>query len=450
MRFSFENLGVLPKGEIELADLTVLCGANNTGKTYITYALYGFLKNWRNLTKIPSLEWNKLNNNLYEIDLEKQLFPKIQSILDEATKDYQKNLLHTVFGTFVERFSTTHLSFNIDNLDIVIKSLHHIELQRNESHLVGLKKQENSPILQFDFSSTKEQPNINAIYNQLAIKYICFAPFFPYPFIISTERTGAIAFQNDLNLGKSRLLELLNQGKQIDYHAQAQPIRDNIDFINSLSIFEKETSPLLMEYPDLLIQFKDIIGGDYRLNNGVLHFQPNKNTELRMNESSSVVRALVILGYYLKHLAKKGDLLMIDEPELNLHPANQRKLARLLVRLVNLGIKVFVTTHSDYIVKEFNTMIMLNNGSNRLQKIREKWHYTDDERLAIEKVKLYILREELISAGRGKKKRPICTVTPAKITPTFGIEVPTFDNTIDEMNAIQDEIYYSHQLDGNK
>ena len=78
-----------------------------------------------------------------------------------------------------------------------------------------------------------------------------------------------------------------------------------------------------------------------------------------MGESSSAVRSLLDIGFYLEHIAKKGDLLIIDEPELNLHPENQRCIARLLAKLVNYGIKVFITTHSDYIVKELNTLIML-------------------------------------------------------------------------------------------
>ena len=50
MKFHFENLGLLDKAELELADLTIICGENNTGKTYATYAIYGFLRSWR---KIP-------------------------------------------------------------------------------------------------------------------------------------------------------------------------------------------------------------------------------------------------------------------------------------------------------------------------------------------------------------------------------------------------------------
>ena len=73
------------------------------------------------------------------------------------------------------------------------------------------------------------------------------------------------------------------------------------------------------------------------------------------------------IGFYLRHMAMPGDLLMIDEPELNLHPENQLRIARLFSQLVNIGIKIFVTTHSDYIIKELNTLIVLNQDSDRLR-----------------------------------------------------------------------------------
>ena len=56
MKLSFENLGVLPVGELNIADLTVICGDNNTGKTYLTYALYGLLKTWRDFIEIPVVQ----------------------------------------------------------------------------------------------------------------------------------------------------------------------------------------------------------------------------------------------------------------------------------------------------------------------------------------------------------------------------------------------------------
>jgi predicted ATPase len=52
MKIKIENLGIMKKAELELGKLTIICGENNTGKTYVTYALYGFLRNWKDLFKI--------------------------------------------------------------------------------------------------------------------------------------------------------------------------------------------------------------------------------------------------------------------------------------------------------------------------------------------------------------------------------------------------------------
>jgi ABC-type multidrug transport system ATPase subunit len=159
-----------------------------------------------------------------------------------------------------------------------------------------------------------------------------------------------------------------------------------------------------------------------------------------MQESASSVRSLLLIGFYLRHSAKPGDILMIDEPELNLHPKNQRRLARLLARLVNIGLKVFVTTHSDYLVKELNTLIMLNpdgkteEEQERLKAIANKEHYLPEEWLSPEKVRLYVAKKD-------KKKKN--TLVEATITPERGIEVDSFDTTIDEMNQIQEEILFS-------
>ncbi|ACB51007.1 hypothetical protein cce_1657 [Crocosphaera subtropica ATCC 51142] len=47
MKFEISNLGYIKQAEIELGDLTIICGKNNTGKTYVNYAIYGFLRTWK-------------------------------------------------------------------------------------------------------------------------------------------------------------------------------------------------------------------------------------------------------------------------------------------------------------------------------------------------------------------------------------------------------------------
>jgi predicted ATPase len=130
------------------------------------------------------------------------------------------------------------------------------------------------------------------------------------------------------------------------------------------------------------VSFQNIIGGEYKVSkDGEVQFIPvsNKRMKLSLVESSSAVRSLLDIGFYLRHIAAPGDLLMVDEPELNLHPENQSRVARLFAQLVNIGIKVFITTHSDYIVKEINTMIMLNQGGERLCALAEHENYKNSE-----------------------------------------------------------------------
>ena len=52
MKFKIENLGVLRHAEFELADLTLICGDNNSGKTYAAYALFGFFSTWKEVLSI--------------------------------------------------------------------------------------------------------------------------------------------------------------------------------------------------------------------------------------------------------------------------------------------------------------------------------------------------------------------------------------------------------------
>ena len=43
MKFSFENFGFIDHGTLELGDLTVICGPNNVGKTYLSHAVHGLV-----------------------------------------------------------------------------------------------------------------------------------------------------------------------------------------------------------------------------------------------------------------------------------------------------------------------------------------------------------------------------------------------------------------------
>ena len=244
----------------------------------------------------------------------------------------------------------------------------------------------------------------------------------------------------------------MNQEKNIEprklifkvYQDYALPVKENVDFTRRLETTAKKNSFIKNECPEILSDFADIIGGEYTVtSNDELYYIPKgKRIKLTMDESSSAVRSLLDIGFYLKHIAKKGDLLMIDEPELNLHPENQRRVARLLARLVNLGIKVFITTHSDYIVKELNTLIMLNHDKPYLKNIAEQEGYKPEELISVSQIKVYIAEKALVKLDGGSRKTLCQTLTPIDIDPELGIEARSFDATIETMNRIQEAIVW--------
>ena len=217
-----------------------------------------------------------------------------------------------------------------------------------------------------------------------------------------------------------------------------------MDFVRQLEDIDKRTGELAEAHPELLAAFDSIIGGSYKVVKQQLVFQARGAGKQRftMNEASSCIRALLDVGFYLRCRARAGDLFIIDEPELNLHPKNQRAFARLVARMVNAGVKIFITTHSDYLVKELNTLIMLNQRTEHTRAVQQQYGYDDAELIDPQCINLYMTSLRKPPSGRGKVR----TLLLARIYHDRGIEVTTFDDTIEIMNAIQSEILYGGEL----
>jgi predicted ATPase len=463
MKIKVKHLGALREAEFTLGDLTIICGGNNTGKTYATYALFGFLYTWQRMLSIQinddKIE-ELLADGVIRIDIQEYV-KKSEQIIIKACERYTKEL-PKIFAAPIDRFKNTefNISLEIKTEDIKLKNKFDRKMGSANAEIFSITKSEESTELVVTLLVEKDKVKIPHEFIKFliadAIKDIIFAQFFPRPFIASAERTGAAIFRKDLNFAKNRLLEEMGQAdKNIDtmelllkeYDDYALPIKTNVDFTRKLETIVKKNSFITDEYPDLLADFTDIIGGEYTVTrNDELYYVPKgKKVKLSMDESSSAVRSLLDIGFYLKHEAEHGDLLMVDEPELNLHPENQRRVARLFARLVNLGIKVFITTHSDYIVKELNTLIMLNHDQPHLQRIAAQEGYRPEELIAAEKIKVYIAEETDMKLEGNTRKTKCQTLTPADINPELGIEARSFDITIETMNRIQEAIVWSEE-----
>ncbi len=453
-----KNIGILKQAEFSLGDLTLICGENNTGKTYAACALYRFLKSWSNFGRISINEdqiFSLLTHGTLKIELTQYVKQANQTLID-AGKTYPKQL-DQVFAAPEGTFDDSEFHVDVGENNVRNKEING-RIRTMQEASFSYSKREDSEILTVTIEMEKERRKIDPFFARMVVELIILRVFFshslPRPFICSVERTGTAIFRKELNFARNRLLDQIAQGDQKTdpreqlfkaYQSYSTPIEDNVNFTRQLEDIAKSKSFIAKEHPEVLEDFTDIVGGTYAItSNDQLYYLPKgTRRKLTMVESSSSARALLDLSFYLSCIAEKGDLLMVDEPELSLHPENQRRIARLFAQLANLGVKVFITTHSDYIVKELNTLIMLNHDKPHLKRIAEENGYQDSELINVDQVKVYIAEKALMPLEEGQKRRKRGhTLVPANIHPELGIGVSSFDKTIDDMNRIQDDIVW--------
>ena len=188
------------------------------------------------------------------------------------------------------------------------------------------------------------------------------------PFLLSAERFGISLFHKELDFTRNHLVNLLQRiadDKQRDHISPyelidqttsryALPIKDNIDFTRDIPTLTKKRSPLFGKR--YFNHIKDIMGGYYKASDNEFAFVSKARGDRRyaipLHLASSSARGLSDLYFFLRHVASDKHVLMIDEPESHLDTSNQIALARLLARLTRTGLKIVITTHSDYLLKE--------------------------------------------------------------------------------------------------
>ena len=82
--------------------------------------------------------------------------------------------------------------------------------------------------------------------------------------------------------------------------------------------------------------------------------------ELPLANASSMVSELAPVVLYLRHVVQPGNVLIIEEPESHLHPAMQVEFTRQLAALVRAGVRVIITTHSEWVLEELANIVRLS------------------------------------------------------------------------------------------
>lgn len=139
-----------------------------------------------------------------------------------------------------------------------------------------------------------------------------------------------------------------------------------------------------------LISFIDqnIINGHLSKVGNAMRYQPdNSDTSISISLSSSLISELSPIYQVISGI-HRFTYIMYDEIETCQHPTKQLQLARLLVRMINAGFKMIVSTHSDTMAAAINNLITLSFNENRSRLVSELG-YEEADIIKSSKIKAY-------------------------------------------------------------
>jgi energy-coupling factor transporter ATP-binding protein EcfA2 len=455
MKLRIENFGPIKKSiEIEPKPLTVFCGANNTGKTYALYVLNALMDS-RFVASFDGMKgFAKTLNQNRSIVLEKETWLGAAALrhAEKSIADSLKEVLQRFFvadeglaenAKFAVSLNTMEILTGIDAAKLINNgnlATFYIENSKNskadESAMVCNYASLDGSItisLHGEWSVGWAERMLNRFFMQL------YCPDrIGRDFLLPAERSGINLFFRELNSRRATLLrhasnQLIDTNellKDIIVSRYPQPIQDYIEFLNNQPEIKREQS----EFSDLAKWLqKEVLKVVYKINrSGDISIAPLRSgTDVGLHLGSSTVKTFFGLWSYLNHLARKGDWLMIDEPELNLHPRNQRMIARLLAQLVNRGIRVVVSTHSDYMVREWSNLIMLSQDFEGRDALSKQHHLPREQWLDPKHIAAY----EFDAGG----------AAAMNVSLDNGIRTELFDESINDLNNISQSIYFGRQ-----
>ncbi|MDE5881468.1 MAG: ATP-binding protein, partial [Muribaculaceae bacterium] len=383
MIIDVKNLGVVSCGVVDTSKpLIVFCGPNSTGKTYFSYLLYTIFS----ANPILDIDGPKVSEALRN-----RSFTLTLNDLNTYLKGLSvhiKQRMYNIFGLAPASNKSMFKSFDLTltcTQDTYEKFFFSKRLERNfimnGSPWLVVSKEVDSDCIKLTYlkeedSEAQKKVSLANVISSL-LQEFAHAPSAGAR-MLTVERNSIYTFKTELSLSRAELIDRVleasvsgNKVKEMVYNESSRyplAIRDSLRIANDLENLQKRVGDYRV-FAERLEQ--ELLHGSIEVDKttGAVEFLPESLTKkpkrLPIHMASSIVKTLSSLILYLKHMAKVNDLVIIDEPEMNMHPENQCILARIFAALVNKGLRMVVSTHSDYIIREFNNLIMANELLNQ-------------------------------------------------------------------------------------
>ena len=447
LKVGIKSFGPISDGKITLKPLTLFIGPNNSGKSYAAMLIHSVFESYTPTAlprRMPYFMRRRLFTEHLDIQAFLKEFPELKRQIDglkgseelEISKQVVEKITNKIFEEIYEKRlsdeiirsyacplnelikigkGSFELKINVNSygirlayqkdklkikeypqLDIKIK----VKAIESPGIKIGVKKRKNEILIDLSGPWEKKEerevmfhPLMDIILDALASKI--FENVAIPCYYLPAARSGILQGH------KALAASIVKKAPYVGIERLEIPKFSGVvsDFISSVITLPEERGP----FYQLAQSFeKELIKGEIVVRTLDEYLYPEikysfQKTEIPLHRASSTVSELAPLFLYLKYIIEPGCILIIEEPEAHLHPENQRILAKFLVKLIRKGVNIVITTHSEYLLEQLSSFILLSKVD--AKKRVERYKYSEEDFLKPDEISAYVFAYDKRSAG---------------------------------------------------
>ena len=179
------------------------------------------------------------------------------------------------------------------------------------------------------------------------------------------------------------------------------------------------------------------LGGSGERYSRLVYVPNDSDRQLRFSRSPSTVPELAPLVLYLRHNLSPYDTLIIEEPEDHLHPAAQTQMATILAKLARAGVRVVITTHSDWLLKQVGNLIRQAELEAVLETADDEGPYPSS--LPAKDVGVWLFQKDGSTGGSTIKEIPYDRSDGVEPTEFADVDEELYNQSADLQNLLEHE-----------
>lgn len=348
MKLHLESMGPINEANINISKITVVGGHNSAGKSTLSKILYAFLRS------------NSFNRQEIAFESIFRLMKTESMYFSKLLKKYGINFRFPFFGLrdiydierMLEKYEEIKSSFyeldipenELENLIQhfnVIDDLINVADEDSDELYISLMRR----LLESEFSSN----NFNFLFDIDDSFSIDFKNF-DFDDDNAFKSCNNIIVNDIFYIDSVSILDTFEFRKSVDH---LEFLKRNLKS-KSKEVFDDKINKNII---DLEKDINHIINGKFIFERGEFKFISNSNIQSDMQNTASGIKQVGLIQLLLANRKlKENSFLIIDEPEVNLHPDWQFLLAKILVLIVKkLNVSVYINTHSPLFIESIHT-----------------------------------------------------------------------------------------------